>query len=95
MKNSKTSPKLHFGVTMKDPGLVFHYHVLNLFKCWSNLGFDQNSNMHNKFKKNQKNEKPTRIVFLCHILMITVDKQGISTFKRKNHGYNVIFNSVV
>ena len=37
MENSKTSPKYHFGVTKKDPDLVFHFHVLNLFKCWSNL----------------------------------------------------------
>jgi hypothetical protein len=30
--------------------------------------FDQYSNEHKKFKKNQKNEKPVHIVFLCHIL---------------------------
>ena len=37
MENSKTSPKFHFGVTKKDPGLVFYFYVLNFFKCWSNL----------------------------------------------------------
>ena len=41
MKFSKTSQKLHFGVTKKDPCLVFHFHVLNLFKCWSNLGLTE------------------------------------------------------
>ena len=30
--------KFHFGVTKKDPGLLFYFHVLNLFKCWSKLG---------------------------------------------------------
>jgi hypothetical protein len=38
MKIFKTSPKLHFGVTNKDPGLVFHFDDLNLLKSWSNLG---------------------------------------------------------
>jgi len=38
MKFSKTSPQLHFGVTKKDPGLVFHFDVLDLFKSWSKLG---------------------------------------------------------
>jgi hypothetical protein len=28
----------------KDPGLPFYFHVLNLFKSWSNLGFDEDSN---------------------------------------------------
>ena len=41
MKFSKNSPKLHFGVTKKDPGLLFHFHVSNLFKCWSNLGLTE------------------------------------------------------
>ena len=44
---------LHFRVTKKDRGLSFHLHVLNLFKSWSNLGFDQDSNGH-KIKKNNK-----------------------------------------
>jgi hypothetical protein len=50
MEISKTSQKLHFRVTKKDPCLPFHFHVLNLFKSWSNLGFDQYSNGH-KIKK--------------------------------------------
>jgi hypothetical protein len=70
MKISKTSPKLHFDVTKKDSGLVFHFYVLNVLKYWSNLGFDQNSNMHKKFRKNPKNEKPVHIVFLYHILTV-------------------------
>ena len=61
MKFSKTSPKFHFGVTNKDPGLVFHFHVSNLFECWSNLGLTK-IEMSIKNSKNQKNEKPTHIV---------------------------------
>ena len=30
-KTVKNSPKLHFGVTKKDPKLFFHFDVLNLF----------------------------------------------------------------
>ena len=81
MEISKTSQKLHFRVTKKDPGLPFHFHVLNLFKSWSNLGFDQKIQMGIKFKKNQKNEKQKHIVFLCHIVSIQVDKQGLDIFK--------------
>ena len=54
MEISKTSQKLHFRVTKKDPGLPFHFHVLNLFKSWSNLGFDQDSNGHKNSKKSKK-----------------------------------------
>ena len=44
-KFQKPSQELHFGVTKKDICLIFHIHVLlNLFKSWSNLGFDQDSN---------------------------------------------------
>ena len=41
MEISKTSQKLHFRVTKKDTCFPSHFHVLNLFKSWSNLGFDQ------------------------------------------------------
>src|SRR5215203_2031194 len=41
MKISKTAQKLHFRVTKKDTCFPFHFHVLNLFKSWSNLGFDK------------------------------------------------------
>ena len=54
MKFSKTSPKLHFGVTKKDPGLVFYFYLSNLFKCWSNLGLTK-IEMSIKIKKNKKN----------------------------------------
>jgi hypothetical protein len=47
-KFQKTSQKLHFGLTKEDPGLLFHFHILNLFKSRSNLGFDQDSNGHKK-----------------------------------------------
>jgi hypothetical protein len=59
MEILRTSQKLHFRVTKKDTGFPFHFHVLNLFKYWSNLGFDQDLNGHkNSKKKNKKNEKP-------------------------------------
>ena len=32
-------------------------------------------------RKNQKNEKPKHIFFLCHIVSIKVDKQGLDIFK--------------
>jgi hypothetical protein len=66
----------------KDPGLPFHFHVIDLFKSWSNLGFDQDSNGH-KHSKKSKNQKPklAHIVFLCHIVRIEVDKQGLDIFK--------------
>ena len=81
MEISKTSQKLHFRVTKKDTCFPFHFHVLNLFKSWSNLGFDQDTNGH-KIKKYQKNEKQKHIVFtLCHIVSIQVDKQGLDIFK--------------
>ncbi len=54
MEISKTSQKLHFGLSKEDPGLLFHFHVLNLFKSWSNLGFDQDSNGHKNSKKSKK-----------------------------------------
>jgi hypothetical protein len=38
-------------VTKKDSGLPFHFHVLNLFKSWSNLGFDQDSNVHKNWEE--------------------------------------------
>jgi hypothetical protein len=33
-----------FRVTKKDPCLHLHFHILNLFKSLSNLGFDQDTN---------------------------------------------------
>ena len=61
--------------------LNFHIHVLlNLFKSWSNLGFDQDSNGHKSSEKTKK-EKPKHIVFLRHIVSIQVDKQGLDIFK--------------
>ena len=72
MKISKNSPQLHFRVTKKDPGLVFHFDVLHLFKSWSKLKFDRNSNEKNKFKKNKKMEKPAHIVRIYRIYKIYV-----------------------
>ena len=68
-------------MTKKDPGLLFHIHVLNFFKSWSNLRFDQDSNGHKNSKKNKKNEKPNNIVFLCHTVSIQGDKQGLDIFQ--------------
>ena len=72
-KLSKTSQKLHFGVTKKDPGLVCHFHVCNLFKCLSNLGLT-------KFEMSIKNKikiknigKQVHIFLLCHILTTQID----------------------
>ena len=81
MEISKTSQKAHFRVTKKDPCLPFPFHILNLFKSLSNLGFDQKIQMGTKFKKKEKNEKPKYIVFLCHIVSIQVVKQGLDIFK--------------
>jgi hypothetical protein len=53
-KFQKPSQELHFGVTKKDRCLIFHIHDLNLFKPWSNLGFDKDSNGHNFLKKIKK-----------------------------------------
>ena len=68
-KFQKPYQDLHFGVTKKDICLFFHIHVLNLFKSWPNLGFDQDSNGHKNLEKT-KNGKSRHIVFLCHIVSI-------------------------
>jgi hypothetical protein len=70
MEISKTSQELHFGVTKKDTSLLFHIHVLNLFKSWSNLGFDQDSNGHKNSKKN-KNMKTK-----AHSLLMSYSKHS-------------------
>jgi hypothetical protein len=63
----KNPPKSFiFGVNKKDPGLLFHFHVTDLFNSWSNLGFDQDSNGHKNSIKNSKNEKPKHISFLSY-----------------------------
>ena len=49
-----TSQKLHFRVTKKDPCLPFHFHILNLFKSLSNLGFDQKIQMGIEIQKKSK-----------------------------------------
>ena len=59
-KFQKPSQELHFGVTTKDTFLIFHIHVLNLFKSWSNLGFDQDSNGHKNSKKKSKTNAHSR-----------------------------------
>ena len=54
MEISQTSQKLQFTVNKKDPGLPSHFHVSNLFKSWSNLGFGQDSNGHKILGKIKK-----------------------------------------
>jgi hypothetical protein len=54
-------------VNKKDPGLLFHFHVTDLFNSWSNLGFDQDSNRHKNSIKNSKNEKPKHIIKLLKL----------------------------
>ena len=76
-------------MTKKDSGLVFHFHVLNLFKCWSNLGLT-NIKISIIFLNNQKIEKPAHIVLICRILTTQVDKQGLDTFEQKMHVSGVI-----
>ena len=73
-----------------DPVLDCHFHVVNLFKSWSKLGLTGVQNEHIEFKKNLKNGKPAHRVFLCDILTTEFDKQGLHTFKRKNHVSNVV-----
>ena len=67
-------------MTKKDPDLPFHFHVLNLFKSWSNLGFNQDS-MGIKIQKTRKCTK--HIAFLCHIMSIQVDKHGLDILKQE------------
>ena len=57
MKISKNSPQLHFRVTKKDPGLVFHFDVLHLFKSWSKLSLTRIQMSKTKLKKKSKNGK--------------------------------------
>ena len=47
-------PKSFILERLKDRCLSFHFHVLNLFKSWSNLGFDQDSNGHKNSDKKSK-----------------------------------------
>ena len=54
MKISKNSPQLHFGVTKKDPGLVFHFDVLHLFKSWSKLSLTRIQMSKTNLKKIRK-----------------------------------------
>ena len=82
MKFTKNSPKLHFRLT-KDPSLVFHFHVSNLFKCWSNLGLTDFKISIKNSKNIKKNGKPVHMVLVYHILKTQVDKQGLDTFKQK------------
>ena len=52
--------KLDFRVTKKDTSFPFHFHVLNLFKSWSNLGFNQKIQTGIKFQEKIKRMKKQR-----------------------------------
>jgi hypothetical protein len=52
--------------------LNFHIHVLNLFKSWSNLGFDQDSNGHNLKKCKIK----------AHSLLMSYSKHSIKLINK-------------
>jgi hypothetical protein len=77
MEISRTSQKLHFRVTKKDPGLLIRFHVLNLSKSWSNLGFDQDSNAQ-KIKKIRKMKTKVHSLLMSYSKHIQVDKQGLN-----------------
>ena len=76
-------------MTKKDAGFPFHFHVLNLFKSWSNLGFDQKIQMGIKFQEKIKRMKKQRTLhsYVIYIVSIQVDKQGLDIFKLENHVY--------
>ena len=38
-----------------------------------------------KIQKNQNNQKPKHIAFLCHIMSIQVDKHGLDILKLENN----------
>src|SRR5215203_4096346 len=87
MEISRTSQKLHFRVTKKDPGLLLCFDVLNLSKSWSNLGFDQDSNVQ-KIKKIRKMKNQSMyIVFLCH--MVSIFKLINKVWTYSNHTNHV------
>ena len=77
MEISRTSQKLHFRVTKKDPGLLIRFHVLKLSKSWSNLGFDQDSNAQ-KIKKIRKIKTTVHSLLMSYSKHIQVDKQGLN-----------------
>jgi hypothetical protein len=54
LKSVKTHTKLPFGVTKKDAGLVFHFHISKKIKCWSKLGL---TNIQMSIKNSKKSKK--------------------------------------
>jgi hypothetical protein len=57
--------------------LVFEFNV-SLVISWTNEIYIEKN--HKQFKKNQKKEKPSLIVFLCQILTNPLDKQVLYSF---------------
>ena len=56
MKRFKIWKWIHLGVSKKDPSLLFHFHVLNFCKYWSNVGLTK-IQMSIKFSKKSKKWK--------------------------------------
>ena len=92
MKISKTSPQLHFGLTKKDPRLVFHFDVLHLFKSWSKLGLTRIQMSKTKFKKNQKKEK-TMCSFKHHPTDLTIMSNIVLTSFNRNTTLFIMFHN--
>jgi hypothetical protein len=74
MEILKTSQKLHLRVTKKDPSLPFHFHVLSLFKYWSSLGFDQDSNGHKNSGKIKNLKTKARSLLTSYISIVSIFK---------------------
>ena len=88
MKISKTSSQLHFGLTKKDPGLVLHFDVLDLFKSWSKLGLTRIQMSKTNSKKIKKWKK--------HVLIQTSSNRFNHHVKHSSNiirqKYNIIHN---
>jgi len=75
-------------VTKKDPGLVFHFDVLDLFKSWSKFGLTRIQMSKTKFKKNKKRKN--------HVLIQTSSNRFKHHVKHSSNiiqqKYNIIHN---
>ena len=61
------SQKHKLGVTKKDLGSNFHFHVVTLFKFQSKLGLTEHENEHKKFKKKIEKMKNLRTLS-CYVI---------------------------
>ena len=80
-------PVVSFWSEEQGSYLTFAFHVAKVcVKWWSNLSFTE-IQICIKIQTKSKNGKPALLVFLCHMLTITVDEHGINTFKLRVHVY--------